>query len=197
MKSQMTRLLVTAVLALTLAGSVSAEQRKYNDVYSGEQLNHIAFPMGGIGAGMICIEGTGTLSHFSLRNKPEIFSEPTVFSAICVKGDKNVARMLEGPVPKWKIFGPGPDATNYNGAGNGLSGRTYGLPRFAKATFKARFPFAVVCLEDPKIPLKIEITGWSPFTPPVSIFWNDDSCRGFGKNYHPKIRHKTSEIKMV
>ena len=169
-------MLVTAVLAFTLTGSVSAdlsgeaqaktEQRKYNDVYNGDNLNHIAFPMGGIGAGMICIEGTGTLSNFSLRNKPEIFSEPTVFSAICVKGGKNVARVLEGPVPKWKIFGPGPDTTNYNGVGNGLGGRTYGLPRFAKATFKARFPFAIVCLEDPKIPLKIEITGWSPFTPP-------------------------------
>ncbi len=155
MKSQKIKSLVTLVSILILAGSVSAdlsgeaqaktEQRKYNDVYSGENLNHIAFPMGGIGAGMICIEGTGTLSNFSLRNKPEIFTEPTVFSAICVKGDKNVARVLEGPVPKWKIFGPGPDATNYNGAGNGLSGRTYGLPRFAKATFKARFPFAVVC----------------------------------------------------
>ena len=64
--------------------------------------------MGGIGAGMICLEGTGSLSNFSLRNKPEIFSEPTVFSAICIKGEKNVARVLEGPVPKWKIFGPGP-----------------------------------------------------------------------------------------
>ena len=31
---------------------------------------------------------------------------------------------------------------------------------------KPRFPFATLTLEDPKIPLKIEITGWSPFTPP-------------------------------
>ncbi len=146
--------------------NVSAEQRKYNDVYTGANLDHIAFPMGGIGAGMICLEGTGALSNFSLRNKPEIFSEPTVFSAICIKGEKNVARVLEGPVPKWKIFGPGPDTTNYNGAGNGMSGKTYGLPRFAKTAFKARFPFAAVTLEDPKIPLKIEVTGWSPFTPP-------------------------------
>ena len=169
-------LLLTLVLTLILAGSVSAdlsgvaqakmEQRKYNDIYSGENLNHIAFPMGGIGAGMICMEGTGTLSNFSLKNKPDIFSEPVVFSAVCVKGDKNIARVLEGPVPKWKIFGPGPETTNYNGAGNGLSGRTYGLPRFTKAIFEARFPFAVVKMEDPKVPLKIEITGWSPFTPP-------------------------------
>ena len=39
----------------------------YNDVYSDANLNRIAFPMGGMGAGMICLEGTGALSHVSLR----------------------------------------------------------------------------------------------------------------------------------
>ena len=39
--------------------------------------------MGGIGAGMICLEGTGALSHVSLRNKPDVFNEPCVFAAIC------------------------------------------------------------------------------------------------------------------
>jgi uncharacterized protein (DUF608 family) len=160
------RIIIAAIILLSLSGGTFAEQRRYNDLYTGDNLNHIAFPMGGIGAGMICIEGTGTLSHFSLRNRPEIFTEPTVFSAICVKGEKNIARMLEGPVPKWKIFGPGPDNTSYNGSGNGLGGRTYGLPRFAKAAFKIHFPFAAVGLEDSKMPLKVEITGWSPFTPP-------------------------------
>lgn len=48
----------------------------YNGPYSGEYLNRPAFPLGGIGAGMICIEGTGALSHFSLRNEPDIFNEP-------------------------------------------------------------------------------------------------------------------------
>jgi len=32
--------------------------------------------MGGIGAGMICLEGTGALSHVSIKNKPEIFMNP-------------------------------------------------------------------------------------------------------------------------
>ena len=35
--------------------------RPYNSAYKGDHLNHIAFPMGGIGAGMICLEGTGVL----------------------------------------------------------------------------------------------------------------------------------------
>jgi uncharacterized protein (DUF608 family) len=114
--------------------------------------------MGGMGAGMICLEGTGALSHFSLRHKPEIFNEPCTFAALCVKGAAPVARVLEGPVPSWKKFG-GP------GAGNGASGTSFGLPRFRQASFQARFPFATVTLTDREIPLEVEITGWSPFEP--------------------------------
>ncbi|MBN1491035.1 MAG: hypothetical protein JXA69_14065 [Phycisphaerae bacterium] len=131
---------------------------RYDGVYVGERNNRVAFPMGGIGAGMLCLEGTGTLTHVSLRNKPEIFNEPNLFAAICVKGRQNVARVLEGPVPAWKIFGQG-------GTGNGASGKNYGLPRFAEAVFETRFPFGTVRLKDKKIPLDVAITGWSPFEP--------------------------------
>ncbi len=72
---------------------------------AGERLNRVAFPMGGMGAGMICLEGTGALSHVSLRHKPEVFNEPLTFAALCVKGKTNIARVLEGPVPDWKMFG--------------------------------------------------------------------------------------------
>jgi uncharacterized protein (DUF608 family) len=124
--------------------------------YSGERLNRIAFPMGGMGAGMICLEGTGALSHFSLRNKPEIFNEPCVFAAIGFEGKPETARVLEGPVPRWKLFGR-------PGSGNGAGGATYGLPRFAEAKFRFRFPFGIVNLSDGRVPLAVEITGWSPF----------------------------------
>ncbi|NSW90392.1 MAG: hypothetical protein HPY74_06905 [Firmicutes bacterium] len=127
--------------------------------YSGEKLKFVAYPMGGMGAGMICLEGTGTLSHFSLRNKPDIHNEPNVFSAICIKGEKNIARVLEGPVPMYKIFGRG------KGMGNGLPGKNYGLPRFRESSFKAIFPFGIVTLKDEEIPLDVQITGWSPFIP--------------------------------
>ncbi len=133
-------------------------ERAYNGVYAGEHLSRVAFPLGGMGAGMLCLEGTGALSHVSLRGRPDVFNEPPVFSALCIKGTPNVARLLEGPVPGWKVFGPA-------GTGNGGVGRTYGLPRCAEAIFRARFPFATVDLEDPRISLRVELTGWSPFTP--------------------------------
>jgi len=135
----------------------------YNGPYSGENLNHVAFPLGGIGAGMICLEGTGALSHVSLRGQPDIFNEPLIFSALCVKGETNVPRLLEGPVPGWKLFFPWGET--FGGAGGGGRNKSYGLPHFARAEFRARFPFAAVALTDARVPLQVEITGWSPFTP--------------------------------
>ena len=132
-------------------------RRSYNGSYQGEHLNRVAFPMGGIGAGMICLEGTGALSHVSIRNRPEVFTEPCVFSAIHIK-ESGITRVLEGPVPKWKLFGR-------PHTGGGAPGTTYGLPRFRSASFLPRFPFATVSLFDEAIPLDVTITGWSPFTP--------------------------------
>jgi uncharacterized protein (DUF608 family) len=130
---------------------------EFNGSYTEQHLDRVAFPLGGIGAGMVCLEGTGALSHVSLRHRPEVFHEPLVFSALHVKGAP-VARVLEGPVPTWKVFG-------LAGTGNGGHGRSYGLPRFAEAEFRARFPFATVALQTPDMPVAVEITGWSPFVP--------------------------------
>jgi len=135
-----------------------AGKREFNGPYRSLHLNRVAFPIGGIGAGMICLEGTGAFSHFSVRNKPEVFNEPCTFAAVSIKGLPNGVKILEGPVPEWKIFG-------LRGTGNGAGGTTYGFPRFQQAEFEARFPFARVRLTDPDVPMRVELTGWSPFIP--------------------------------
>ena len=81
-----------------------ASKHAYNESYTEEHLNRIAFPIGGIGAGMFCIEGAGAISHMSIRHRPEVFNEPGLFGAIYVKGLKNGAKIVEGPVPDWKKF---------------------------------------------------------------------------------------------
>jgi uncharacterized protein (DUF608 family) len=142
-------------------GSVTqkdASGRAYNGPYTGDNLDRIAFPIGGIGAGMFCLEGTGAISHMSVRNTMDFFNEPCIFAAVTVKGEENTAKILEGPVPDWKTFG-GPRT------GNGLGGMSYGFPRFRDVSFQARFPFGVVTLSDENMPLAVEITGWSPFIP--------------------------------
>ena len=130
----------------------------FNAVYEGENLNRLAFPIGGIGAGMICLEGSGAISHVSVRNHPEVFKEPFMMAALSVKGLENGAKVLEGPVPGWKVFG------NPN-TGNGAGEKSYGFPRFEKATFETKFPFGKIKLEDNDIPLDVSINGWSPFIP--------------------------------
>ena len=137
---------------------MAKDNRIYNQTYTGKNLDYIAFPLGGMGSGMICLDGRGSLSHVSIQNHPDIFNEPLIFSALCVKAESNVPRVLAGPVPKWKIFGR-------PGGGEGVGGKNYGMPHCKGAEFTARFPFAAVKLQDDKIPLDMEVTGWSPFIP--------------------------------
>jgi uncharacterized protein (DUF608 family) len=140
------------------SGRQSKAVHAYNEIYTGEYLSRIAFPIGCMGAGMFCLEGTAAISHMSVRHHPELFNEPGMFAAICVKGVQKGAKVLEGPVPDWKKFG-------MRGSGNGDAGATYGLPRFNRTEFKARFPFCHITLKDDDIPFDVHITGWSPFIP--------------------------------
>jgi len=163
------------------------DSRTDQEVYQGPHLDRVAFPLGGIGAGMICLEGTGALSHVSLRHRPEVTHEPQVFAALHVKGAKT-ARVLEGPVPMWKAFG-----SQSGEPGNGLSGRTYGLPRFAEVSFQARFPFATVSLADPTMPVAVELTGWSPFTPGAA----DDSSLPVAAIEYRFVNHSEQAVEAV
>ena len=138
--------------------SQNSEGREFNGKYQKEYLDKIAFPIGGIGAGMFCLEGTGAISHVSLRHHPDVMNEPYTFAAIYVKGVENGAKVLEGQVPTWKWFGPAQ-------SGLGRGDKTYGLPRFEEAVFQTRFPFATIDLRDKDMPLVAKITGWSPFIP--------------------------------
>lgn len=128
----------------------------FNGEYSGEYLNRIAFPIGGLGAGMICLDGNGAFSHLSLRHTPDVFNTPFMFAAVSVQGIENGAKVLEGPVQDWKIFG------NPN-TGNGSS--FFGVPRFEEAIFTSHFPFCDVNLYEKDYPLEVKIQGWSPFIP--------------------------------
>jgi hypothetical protein len=133
-------------------------QHDFNSYYQGQNLDYVAFPMGGIGAGMVCLDGTGSWSHLSVDNQPDVFNEPFAFAAIAIPGMPNGAKVLQGQVPTWKVFGR-------PGTANGGGDYCYGLPRFENCRFLPRFPFGYIELEDSDLPLKVRITGWSPFIP--------------------------------
>ena len=157
---------VLASAAIPVAGALlqgcSSEAKKskriFNSKYEDEYLSRIAFPIGGMGAGMFCIEGSGAISHMSVRHRPEIFHEPCIFAAIHVKGINNGSKVIEGQSPVWKRFG-------LSGSSNGLGDTSWGLPRFRQASFHARFPFAEIELKDKDLPLDVRLKGWSPFIP--------------------------------
>jgi len=151
-------LFLFAAACLTGCG-IEAPKHTYNGSYAGEYNSRIAYPIGGMGAGMYCIEGTGFISHLSVRHQPDVFNEPGMFAALHVKGIEHGAKVLEGPVAEWRKFG----APN-SGLG-GPDGANYGLTRFHSSTFEARFPFGKVSLADGDIPIRVTITGWSPFIP--------------------------------
>jgi uncharacterized protein (DUF608 family) len=136
---------------------------QWNREYTGDNLNKMAFPLGGIGAGMICLEGNGSLSHVSVRHRPEVFNQPFMFGAVSVKGqDGWTARVLQGRTPDWKVMFP--FGGRHGDSGNG-GNKPFGLPYFRQCRFRSEFPFATVELADDDIPLKASLTGWSPFTP--------------------------------
>lgn len=145
-------------MPLSEAPNIGKSNREFNTEYHNEYLNRIAFPIGGMGAGMFCLEGTGAISHVSLRHHPDLMNEPYTFAAIHVKGAAQGTKVLEGQVPDWKLFGPVQ-------SGLGRGDKTYGLPRFEEAAFQPRFPFATIDLKDKDVPLNVKIVGWSPFIP--------------------------------
>jgi uncharacterized protein (DUF608 family) len=136
-------------------------------VFEGKSLDKIAFPVGGLGAGMFAFNGTGALSHFSIRHLPNFTVEMQTFSTIAIRdGEQVTARVLEGSVPPWKFMFPwNVWGDGHGGGAHGAGRKGLGLPRFDHARFSARFPFATVALQDDAVPLEIEATAWSPFIP--------------------------------
>jgi uncharacterized protein (DUF608 family) len=135
----------------------SGSKRAFNTRYEGDYTNKIAFPIGGLGTGMFCVEGTGAISNMSLRHRPDVFHEPTMFAALHLKNMENGTKILEGPVPDWKKFGMPHSALG--------GGGTWGLPRFKESSFQARFPFAEIELKDQDLPVEVTLTAWNPFIP--------------------------------
>jgi uncharacterized protein (DUF608 family) len=123
-------------------------------------------PLGGLGAGRLTVNAYGGFQDFALKHKPALSSLPdgwfpseAAFALLHVRGKKPVTRLVEGPIPPSRIYDQGLKAQGCRNGGH------EGMPRFAKAAFRAEFPFANVKLEDRAVPLGVELTAWSPFIP--------------------------------
>lgn len=133
----------------------------------GDHLLQVALPMGGIGAGSISLSGCGGFQDFAIRNRPSFTALPdghrftdAAFAVLRVTGPRGTqTRLVEGPIAAEKVYDQGLQGQGYRKGGH------EGLPRFAKATFVGAYPFGTVRLSHPKVPVAVEVTGWSPFVP--------------------------------
>src|SRR5467141_4042420 len=78
--------------------------------FSGDRTTQIALPLGGIGAGCICLNGYGGLQDFSVWNHPATTALPegyasskAAFAILHVDGASPVTKLVEGPFPILKI----------------------------------------------------------------------------------------------
>ena len=138
--------------------------------FSGASLQQIAFPLGGIGTGTVCLGGRGDLRDWEIFNRPAFGTRlPFTFFALraCPKGGQPTTRVLERRLLPPHIDGRGL-----------LPGQMAGLPRLDEARFTGAYPLAHVAFDDAALPLAVELDAFNPFIPlnaddsglPVAIF---------------------------
>ncbi len=155
--------------AATLVALATAHARTGNGdstLYSGENLDQIAMPIGGIGTGSIALTGIGGLQDFSIRHMPEFSAQvscwhnlPGGFALLHVGGEEPVTRLCEGPVPSGRIYANGTKSLGFREGGH------EGMPRFEECSFRGEFPFGTVELTDDSMPLAVSLRGYNPFIP--------------------------------
>jgi uncharacterized protein (DUF608 family) len=106
------------------------------------------------------------VQDFSIRHRPVTTAQSVhhgygdaAFATLHIKGNPAMTRVVEGPLPPFKIVDQGLQGQGY------LHGGYEGFPRFAHAVFLGKYPFGYVTLDDPQIPLRVELTRWNPFIP--------------------------------
>lgn len=134
-------------------------------VMKGDNLLQVAMPLGGIGTGCINLNGYGGLQDFSIHHAPVLSAMPdrhfpldAGFALLHVPG-QNITRLLEGPFPPEKIYSLGLKSQGYIGGG------FEGLPRYQECEFIGEYPFSMVNLSDPDVPIDIQLRGYNPFIP--------------------------------
>jgi len=148
---------------------------------TGQYLNEIAFPLGGIGTGCVSLSGRGQLIDWEIFNRPNKGYRPdNTYFMLYAKADggEPVFRVMEGRLqPPYQGWSQG--AQIYKGFGFGPP-REFGsgFVRFERCSFTGEFPFARVDLADDAVPVQVSVEAWSPFIPcddenssvPVAIF---------------------------
>jgi len=155
-------------------GNVTGERRSAGTVlpgarvHHGEELRHVAMPIGGVGAGQVALCGDGGLRQWQLFNQVNHQAfVPNSFFAIRVTSTEpplNVIRLLQAreiadlPLTHTPLINDDfiPDAQRQ---------LVQSFPGVERTTFSSAYPFATLRYEDEALPLDVELEAYSPFIP--------------------------------
>lgn len=117
----------------------------------------VAFPLGGIGTGNVSLGARGELRDWEIFNSPAKGNIlPNTFFAIRLQspGQAPILRALEGELqPPFNL------SHGYHPSQNG------GLPRFQNASLRGEYPIATVDLDDPAVPVTVQLEAFTPLIP--------------------------------
>lgn len=138
--------------------------------YTGNALNEISFPLGGIGTGCVGLSGNGRLIDWEIFNQPNKGSL-NGYTHIAVKakqGDAQICKVLQGDLTKdltGAIQGVMTPNT-HRGFGYGPAGENMcGFPHFRTCEFTGEFPIASIAFSDADFPGTVTLTAFNPFIP--------------------------------
>ncbi|NQT87731.1 hypothetical protein HQ560_13260, partial [bacterium] len=126
--------------------------------FRGRNLEHIAFPLGGIGTGTLGLGGWGQLRDWEVRNRPaKGFAPAHAFFTLKLRQDDKapITRVVQGP-PAGDHIGGGHTMPRHTGAG---------LPHFRTASFRGQYPQATIQFRDPHVPVRVTLDAFNPFIP--------------------------------
>ncbi|HZQ96177.1 MAG TPA: GH116 family glycosyl-hydrolase [Candidatus Sulfotelmatobacter sp.] len=126
-------------------------------IFRERELQMIAFPLGGVGAGSISLGGRGQLRDWEVFNRPDKGHCPLYgFASIWARRSnaKPVIRVLEARLqPPYE----GPSGLGYANAP--------GLPRLESAVFTGEYPLAQIAFQDQYLPVKVTLEAFTPWIP--------------------------------
>ena len=139
-------------------GGTTPTRIQFPRIFSGRNLNLIAFPLGGIGTGTISLGGRGQLRDWEIFNRPDKgntpdYCFPAIWAQVGVR--RPVARVLEARIEP-------PYETTSDGLG---SANAPGLPRLASATFTGAYPIARIAFRDETLPVRVSLEAFNPLVP--------------------------------
>jgi uncharacterized protein (DUF608 family) len=121
----------------------SLTERGEPHVCTGAELSHIGMPVGGLFAGQLYLGGDGQLWHWD------------VFNGFLFTGWSGNYTPMAVIKPLEQSFGLVVDGREVPLTTNGFSG----------ISFRGEYPMACVTYRDPKVPVEVRLTAFSPFIP--------------------------------